>query len=83
VVTLEKLGEDIEFVLRHLLFGTVRRSLRLRIIDQMKRRGFLKLDDMRILERIMLIEVSFSSDISRVFFPFSSSLFLSIYYIYI
>ncbi|XP_078164792.1 spatacsin carboxy-terminus protein isoform X3 [Carex rostrata] len=56
VATLEKLGEDIELVLRQLLFGTVRRSLRVRIIDQMKRRGFLRLDETRILERILLIE---------------------------
>lgn len=64
MATLDKLGEDIELVLRQLLFGTVRRSLRVRIIDQMKKRGFLRLDETRILERILLIEVSFNSDIS-------------------
>lgn len=64
MATLEKLGEDIELVLRQLLFGTVRRSLRVHIIDQMKKHGFLRLDETRILERILLIEVSFNSDIS-------------------
>ncbi|KAJ3701358.1 hypothetical protein LUZ61_005063 [Rhynchospora tenuis] len=56
VATLERLGEDIELILRQLLFGTVRRSLRACIIEQMKKRGLLRLNDMRILDRVLLIE---------------------------
>lgn len=70
MATLEKLGEDVELVMRELLFGTVRRSLRSHIIDQMKKHGFLRMDETRILERISLIEVSLNSNISWFFLSF-------------
>ncbi|XP_008786547.2 uncharacterized protein LOC103704848 [Phoenix dactylifera] len=56
VATLQRLGEDIEVVLRELLFGTVRRSLRARIADEMKSYGYLRAHEWKTLERISLIE---------------------------
>ncbi|XP_059642353.1 uncharacterized protein LOC132284280 isoform X2 [Cornus florida] len=56
VVTLQKLGEDIESSLKQLVFGTVRRSLRMQIAEEMKRYGYLGPHDWKILERISLIE---------------------------
>ncbi|KAK9134405.1 hypothetical protein Syun_013735 [Stephania yunnanensis] len=56
VATLQRLGEDIEVVLRQLLVGTVRRSLRLHVADAMQRFGYLAPSESRMLERISLIE---------------------------
>ncbi|KAJ3694138.1 hypothetical protein LUZ60_009618 [Juncus effusus] len=56
VETLERLGEDMESVLRQLLFGTVRRSLRQNIAIEMKKHGFLRPNEMKILDRISLVE---------------------------
>ncbi|KAJ0977989.1 hypothetical protein J5N97_013463 [Dioscorea zingiberensis] len=39
VATLQKLGEDIEIILKQLFFGTVSRSLRAQIADEMKTNG--------------------------------------------
>lgn len=59
MATLQRLGEDIEVVLRELLFGTVRRSLRARIAEEMKSYGYLLAHEWKTLERISLIEVCF------------------------
>ncbi|XP_031108009.1 uncharacterized protein LOC116012576 isoform X2 [Ipomoea triloba] len=56
VATLQKLGEDIETSLKQLAFGTVRRSLRLQIVDLMKRYGYLGPHEWKTLEMIALIE---------------------------
>ncbi|XP_057497009.1 uncharacterized protein LOC130781713 [Actinidia eriantha] len=56
VATLHKLGEDIETSLKQLAFGTVRRSLRMQIAEEMKKYGFLGPYEWKILERISLIE---------------------------
>lgn len=56
VATLQKLGEDIESSLRQLLFGTLRRSLRLQLVEEMKLYGYLGPREWSILERISLIE---------------------------
>ncbi|XP_072998646.1 uncharacterized protein [Typha latifolia] len=56
VVTLERLGDDIETVLRQLLFGTLRRSLRAQIVDEMKKHGYLRSHEWKTLEIISLIE---------------------------
>ncbi|CAL5368142.1 unnamed protein product [Camellia sinensis] len=56
VATLHKLGEDIETSLKQLAFGTVRRSLRLQIAEEMKKYGYLGPYEWKILERISLIE---------------------------
>lgn len=56
VATLEKLGEDIETSLKQLVFGTVRRSLRMQIVEVMKGLGYLGPHEWQILERISLIE---------------------------
>ncbi|XP_071914201.1 uncharacterized protein [Coffea arabica] len=56
VATLQKLGEDIESSLRQLLFGTLRRSLRSQLAEEMKLYGYLGLREWNILERISLIE---------------------------
>ncbi|OAY85463.1 hypothetical protein ACMD2_04105, partial [Ananas comosus] len=56
LATLERLGDDIETVLRQLLFGTVRRSLRARVAEEMKKYGYLRSHEWKILERISLIE---------------------------
>lgn len=57
MATLEKLGEDVETALRQLVFGTVRRSLRVQIAEEMKRYGYLGLHELKILEILSLIEV--------------------------
>lgn len=57
VATLQKLGEDIETSLKQLFFGTVRRSLRMQIVEVMKGLGYLGPHEWQILERISLIEV--------------------------
>ncbi|XP_077212898.1 spatacsin carboxy-terminus protein isoform X2 [Tasmannia lanceolata] len=56
VATLQRLGEDIETSLRQLVFGTVKRSLRMRIAEEMKRYGYLRPYELKILERMSLIE---------------------------
>ncbi|XP_068653693.1 uncharacterized protein [Aristolochia californica] len=56
VTTLQRLGEDIEVSLRQLLFGTVRRSLRIQIAQEMKTWGYLGLNEWNALERLSLIE---------------------------
>ncbi|CAD5188311.1 unnamed protein product [Musa acuminata subsp. malaccensis] len=61
VATFQQLGEDVEAVLRQLLFGTVRRSLRARIAEEMKIYGYLRTNELKILEKISLIERLYSS----------------------
>ncbi|KAH7860687.1 hypothetical protein Vadar_016791 [Vaccinium darrowii] len=56
VATLHKLGEDIETSLKQLAFGTVRRSLRTQVAEEMKKYGYLGPYEWQILERISLIE---------------------------
>lgn len=56
VATLQKLGEDIKTCLKELLFGTVRRSLRVQIAEEMDRCGYLRGSELKILETIALIE---------------------------
>ena len=57
VATLERLGDDVESDLRQLMQGTVRRSLRLQIADEMKKRGYIRSDEWKMLETTTLIEV--------------------------
>lgn len=57
MATLHKLGEDIETSLKQLAFGTVRRSLRTQVAEEMKKYGYLGPYEWQILERISLIEV--------------------------
>ncbi|CAI0554802.1 unnamed protein product [Linum tenue] len=56
VATLQRLGEDTETCLKQLLFGTVRRSLRVQVAEEMRRYGYLETYEWKILEKIMLIE---------------------------
>ncbi|XP_059307984.1 uncharacterized protein LOC132059394 [Lycium ferocissimum] len=56
VATLQRLGEDIETSLKQLVFGTVRRSLRMQIVEVMKGLAYLGPHEWQILERISLIE---------------------------
>lgn len=56
VATLQRLGEDVEASLKQLLFGTVRRSLRMQITEEMSRYGYLGPYEWKILDRISLIE---------------------------
>ncbi|KAK9670568.1 hypothetical protein RND81_13G209900 [Saponaria officinalis] len=56
VTTLQKLGEDIETCLKQLLFGTVSRSLRKQIGEEVKKYGFLKSYELAVLDVISLIE---------------------------
>ncbi|OIT05985.1 hypothetical protein A4A49_31582 [Nicotiana attenuata] len=56
VATLQRLGEDIETSLKQLVFGTVRRSLRMRIVEVMKGLAYLGPHEWQILEKISLIE---------------------------
>lgn len=57
IATLQRLGEDVEVCLKQLLFGTVRRTLRMQIAEEMRRYGYLGSVEWNILERISLIEV--------------------------
>lgn len=57
MATLQRLGEDVEASLKQLLFGTVRRSLRMQITEEMSRYGYLGPYEWKILDRISLIEV--------------------------
>ncbi|KAL5818547.1 hypothetical protein ACOSQ4_022389 [Xanthoceras sorbifolium] len=56
VATLQRLGEDIELCLKELVFGTVRRSLRVQIAEEMRRYGYLGPYEWKILERMSLLE---------------------------
>lgn len=56
VATLQRLGEDIETSLKQLVFGTVRRSLRMQIVEVMKGLAYLGPHEGKIVERISLIE---------------------------
>ena len=56
---LERLGDDIESDLRQLMQGTVRRSLRLQVSEEMKQRGYMRSNEWTILETLALIEVCF------------------------
>ncbi|CAL4895148.1 unnamed protein product [Urochloa decumbens] len=56
VAMLERLGDDVESDLRQLMQGTVRRSLRLQIADEMKKRGYIRSNEWKMLETITLIE---------------------------
>ncbi|KAK8673759.1 hypothetical protein V6N13_112074 [Hibiscus sabdariffa] len=56
IATLQRLGEDVDVCLKQLLFGTVRKTLRLQIAEEMKRYGYLGSIEWKILERISLIE---------------------------
>lgn len=57
VATLQRLGENIESCLKQLLLGTVRRSLRAQVAEEMKRCGYLGPYEWKILEDMSLIEV--------------------------
>lgn len=57
MATLQRLGEDVEASLKQLLFGTVRRYLRVQITEEMNRYGYLGPYEWKILDRISLIEV--------------------------
>ncbi|XP_047335346.1 spatacsin [Impatiens glandulifera] len=59
VATLLKLGDDVETSLKQLCFGTVRKSLRKKIVEEMIKYDYLKQDDWESLERISLIERSY------------------------
>ncbi|KAE8706827.1 ubiquitin carboxyl-terminal hydrolase 27-like [Hibiscus syriacus] len=56
IATLQRLGEDVEICLKQLLFGTVRKTLRVQIAEKMKRYGYLGSVEWKIMERISLIE---------------------------
>ncbi|KAK4767669.1 hypothetical protein SAY86_015419 [Trapa natans] len=56
IATLQRLGEDIRATLKQLAFGTTRRSLRLQIVEEMEKFGYLGPYEWKILERISLIE---------------------------
>ncbi|KAF6149487.1 hypothetical protein GIB67_011388 [Kingdonia uniflora] len=68
ISTLQRLGDDIEISLKQLLFGTVRRSLRMQIAEEMNRYDYLTPYEWKILERISLIErLYLSSSFWRTF----------------
>ncbi|XP_056696690.1 uncharacterized protein [Spinacia oleracea] len=56
VSTLQKLGEDIEACLKQLLFGTVSRSMRRQLAEEVKKFEFIRSYELAILDRISLIE---------------------------
>ncbi|CAN1813358.1 Protein DDB_G0268328 [Linum perenne] len=56
IATLQRLGEDVENCLKQLLFGTVRRSLRVQVAEEMRRYSYLAAYEWKILEKISLIE---------------------------
>lgn len=60
--TLQRLGEDVETSLRQLLFGTVRRSVRLQVSKEMERFGFLRSPENETLEKLSLVERLYSSN---------------------
>lgn len=57
ITTLQKLGEDVETSLKQLVFGTVRRSLRVQVAEEMKVYAYLGPHELKILEMVSLIEV--------------------------
>lgn len=57
MATLQRLGEDIEICLKQLVFGTVRRSLRMQIAEEMRRYGYLGPIESKMLESVSLLEV--------------------------
>lgn len=57
VATLQRLGEDVATCLKQLFFGTVRRSLRLQVAEDMRRYGYLGAYEWETFEKILLIEV--------------------------
>ncbi|XP_024032136.1 uncharacterized protein LOC21400717 isoform X2 [Morus notabilis] len=61
VATLQRLGEDVETSLKQLLFGTVRRSLRAQIFEEMKRYGYLGPHEWKIMDKMSLIESLYTS----------------------
>ncbi|KAG5245302.1 Glycoside hydrolase, family 19, catalytic [Salix suchowensis] len=61
VATLQRLGEDVETCLKQLLFGTVRRSLRLQIAEDIRRYGYLGPYEWETFEKILLIERMYPS----------------------
>ncbi|XP_071689848.1 uncharacterized protein [Rutidosis leptorrhynchoides] len=68
VTTLRKLGEDLESCLRQLVFGTVRRSIRMKIAEVMKSYGYLGPYELKILEGISFVERMYPcSSFSRTF----------------
>ncbi|KAJ0252438.1 Spatacsin carboxy-terminus protein [Hirschfeldia incana] len=85
IATLQRLGEDVEACLNQLVFGTVRRSLRYQIAEEMRKHGFLRPYEDNVLERISLIERLYPSsqfwetyltrrkEILRADVPFDSS----------
>ncbi|KAH9669492.1 Spatacsin C domain-containing protein [Citrus sinensis] len=56
VATLQRLGEDIEICLKQLVFGTVRRSLRMQIAEEMRKYGYLGSYEWKMLERMSLLQ---------------------------
>ncbi|XP_048128224.1 uncharacterized protein LOC115744096 isoform X2 [Rhodamnia argentea] len=56
VAMLQRLGEDIKTCLKELLFGSARRSLRVQIAEEMERCGYLRGNELKILETMALIE---------------------------
>ncbi|GER35123.1 spatacsin, partial [Striga asiatica] len=56
ITTLQKLGEDVETTLKQLVFGTVRRSLRVQIVEEMKKYAYLGPHELKILDMVSLIE---------------------------
>ncbi|KAG8383430.1 hypothetical protein BUALT_Bualt04G0012400 [Buddleja alternifolia] len=56
ITTLHKLGEDVETTLKQLVFGTVRRSLRVQVAEEMKKYAYLGPHELKILEMVSLIE---------------------------
>ncbi|KAK4264830.1 hypothetical protein QN277_025955 [Acacia crassicarpa] len=61
VATLQRLGENIESCLKQLLFGTVSRSLRAQVAEEMKRYGYLGPYERKFLEEMSLIESLYPS----------------------
>ncbi|XP_057774546.1 uncharacterized protein LOC130993606 isoform X2 [Salvia miltiorrhiza] len=56
ITTLQKLGEDVETTLKQLVFGTVRRSVRVLVAEEMKRYKYLGPHELKILEMLSLVE---------------------------
>ncbi|XP_057541426.1 uncharacterized protein LOC130820175 isoform X2 [Amaranthus tricolor] len=56
ISTLQKLGEDVEACLKQLLFGTVNRSLRRQIAEEVQKFKYLRSYELEILDKISLIE---------------------------
>lgn len=65
IATLQRLGEDVEMCLKELMFGTLKRSLRVQITEEMIRYGYLGPRELKIVEKILPIEVR---KLSCVFF---------------